>query len=137
MGDEFYGVIKLITGEEIFALISVEENDLGNPIVMVQTPVTMKVLSHAHGQYVKIRPWLELADEDMYLINYDRVITMTQVKDSDLIGFYKRYLKDDEVDIELDGKVKLHENMGFISTVDDARKKLEDIFKNINKPEED
>ena len=137
MGDEFYGVIKLITGEEIFALISVEENDHGNPVVLVQTPVTMKVLSHAHGQYVKIKPWLELADEDMYLINYDRVITMTQVKDSDLIGFYKRYLKDDEVDIELDGKVKLHENMGFISTVDDARKKLEDIFKNINKPEED
>jgi len=137
MGEEFYGVIKLITGEEIFALISVEENDHGNPVVMVQTPVVMKVLSHAHGQYVKIKPWLELADEDMYLINYDRVITMTQVKDSDLIGFYERYLKDDEVDIELDGKVKLHKNMGFISTVDDARKKLEDIFKNTNKPKED
>ena len=137
MGEEFYGVIKLITGEEIFALISVEENDHGNPVVLVQTPVVMKVLSHAHGQYVKIKPWLELADEDMYLINYDRVVTMTQVKDSDLIGFYERYLKDDEVDIELDGKVKLHENMGFISTVDDARKKLEDIFKNTNKPEED
>ena len=137
MTEEFYGVIKLITGEEIFALISVEENDHGNPVVMVQTPVVMKVLSHAHGQYVKIKPWLELADEDMYLINYDRVITMTQVKDSDLIGFYERYLKDDEVDIELDGKVKLHKNMGFISTVDDARKKLEDIFKNTNKPKED
>ena len=137
MGEEFYGVIKLVTGEEIFALISVEENDHGNPVVLVQTPVVMKVLSHAHGQYVKIKPWLELADEDMYLINYDRVVTMTQVKDSYLIGFYERYLKDDEVDIELDGKVKLHENMGFISTVDDARKKLEDIFKNTNKPEED
>tara|TARA_B100000475_G_C14712924_1_gene194071 strand:+ start:42 stop:455 length:414 start_codon:yes stop_codon:yes gene_type:complete len=137
MEEEFYGVIKLVTGEEIFALISVEENDHGNPVVLVQTPVVMKVLSHAHGQYVKIKPWLELADEDMYLINYDRVVTMTQVKDSDLIGFYERYLKDDEVDIELDGKVKLHENMGFISTVDDARKKLEDIFKNTNKPEED
>ena len=137
MGEEFYGVIKLVTGEEIFALISVEENDHGNPVVSVQTPVVMKVLSHAHGQYVKIKPWLELADEDMYLINYDRVVTMTQVKDSDLIGFYERYLKDDEVDIELDSKVQLHENMAFISTVDDARKKLEDIFKNTNKPEED
>ena len=136
MGEEFYGVIKLITGEEIFALISVEENDHGNPVVLVQTPVVMKVLSHAHGQYVKIKPWLELADEDMYLINYDRVITMTQVKDSELIGFYERYLKDDEVDIELDGKVKLHENMGFISTVDDARKKLEDIFKDTNNNKE-
>ena len=129
MEEEFYGVIKLVTGEEIFALISVEENDHGNPVVLVQTPVVMKVLSHAHGQYVKIKPWLELADEDMYLINYDRVVTMTQVKDSDLIGFYERYLKDDEVDIELDGKVNINSQMGFISTVEDARKNLEAIFK--------
>ena len=129
MGEEFYGVIKLVTGEEIFALISVEENDLGNLIVMVQTPVTMKVLSHAHGQYVKIKPWLELADEDMYLISYDRIITMSQVKDSQMINFYTRYLEEDGLDFELDGKVKLHENMGFISAVEDARKKSEVIFK--------
>ena len=136
MGEEFHGVIKLVTGEEIFGLISVEENDLGNPIVLVQTPVTMKVLSHAHGQYVKIKPWLELADEDMYLINYDRIITMSQVKDSQMIHFYKRYLEEDGLDFEIDGKVKLQEGMGFISTVDDARKKLEDIFKNTNNNKE-
>jgi len=136
MGEEFHGVIKLVTGEEIFGLISVEENDLGNPIVLVQTPVTMKVLSHAHGQYVKIKPWLELADEDMYLIAYDRIITMSQVKDSQMIDFYTRYLEEDGLDFELDGKVKLQEGMGFISTVDDARKKLEDIFKNTNNNKE-
>jgi len=129
MTEEFYGVIKLITGEEIFALISVEENDLGNPIIMVQTPVTMKVLSNGHGQYVKIKPWLELADEDMYLINYDRIITMTEVKNNEMVTFYKRYLEEDDLDFEIDGKVKLQETMGFISTVDDARKKLEVIFK--------
>ena len=136
MGEEFYGVIKLITGEEIFALISVEENDHGNPVVLVQTPVVMKVLGHAHGQYVKIKPWLELADEDMYLINYDRIITMSQVKDSQMINFYTRYMEEDGLDFELDGKVKLQEGMGFISTVDDARKKLEDIFKNTNNNKE-
>ena len=48
MGDEFYGSIKLITGEEIFALISIDEND-GSPIVMVQSPVIMKVLTHGAG----------------------------------------------------------------------------------------
>ena len=135
MGEEFHGVIKLVTGEEIFGLISVEENDLGNPVVLVQTPVTMKVLSHGAGQYVKIKPWLELADEDMFVINYDRIITMSQVKDSQMIDFYTRYLEEDGLDFEIDGKVKLHENMGFISTVEDARKKLENIFKNTNNKE--
>ena len=136
MQEEFHGVVKLITGEEIFALISVEENDHGNPVILVQTPVTMKVLSNGHGQYVKIKPWLELADEDMYLINYDRIITMTEVKNNEMVTFYKRYLEEDDLDFELDGKVKLQEGMGFISTVDDARKKLEDIFKNTNNNKE-
>ena len=27
MGDEFHAVLKLITGEEIFSLVSVDEND--------------------------------------------------------------------------------------------------------------
>ena len=128
MGEEFYGVIKLITGEEIFAMITVEENDHGNPVILVQTPVTMKVLSNGHGQYVKIKPWLELADEDMFIINYDRIITMTEVKNNEMVTFYKRYLEEDDLDFEIDGKVKLQEGMGFISTVEDARKNLEKIF---------
>tara|TARA_B100000131_G_C17880971_1_gene518304 strand:+ start:72 stop:485 length:414 start_codon:yes stop_codon:yes gene_type:complete len=128
MGDEFYGAIKLITGEEIFALISIDEND-GNPIVMVQSPVIMKVLTHGAGQYVKIKPWLELPDEDMFLIVYDRIITMSEVKDKQIIHFYERYLNDDEVDIEMDGKVRISDQIGYVSTVEDARKNLENIFK--------
>ena len=128
MGDEFYGSIKLITGEEIFALISIDEND-GNPIVMVQSPVIMKVLTHGAGQYVKIKPWLELPDEDMFLIVYDRIITMSEVKDKQIIHFYERYLNDDEVDIEMDGKVRISDQIGYVSTVEDARKNLEAIFK--------
>ena len=128
MGEEFHAVLKLITGEEIFALVAIDEND-GDPIIMLQSPVIMKMMQNPTGQYVKIKPWLELADEDMYLISYDRIITMSQVKDSQMINFYTRYLEEDGLDFELDGKVKLHENMGFISTVEDARKKLEVIFK--------
>ena len=128
MGEEFYGSIKLITGEEIFALISIDENN-GSPIVMVQSPVIMKVLTHGAGQYVKIKPWLELPDEDIFLIVYDRIITMSEVKDKQIIHFYERYLNDDEVDIEMDGKVRISDQMGYVSTVEDARKSLEAIFK--------
>ena len=53
-----------------------------------------------------------------------------------MVTFYKRYLEEDDLDFEIDGKVKLQEGMGFISTVDDARKKLEDIFKNTNNNKE-
>ena len=127
MSDEFYGVIKLVTGEEIFALCSVDENN-GTPMVLVQSPVTMKVLSNGTGQYVKVKPWLELATEDIYLINYERIITMSEVKDKKMIEFYDRYLEEDDVDVEIDGKVSINEKMGYLSTVSEARKMLEKLY---------
>ena len=128
MGEEFYGVIKLITGEEIFATISIDEND-GDPIIMVQDPVIMKVLQNPTGHYVKVRPWLELPEDNIFLLKYEKIITMTEVTDTQMINFYERYLFNDDVDIELDGRVQLNTNLGFISTVEDARKKLEELYK--------
>ena len=128
MGEEFYGVIKLITGEEIFATISIDEND-GDPIIMVQDPVIMKVLQNPTGHYVKVRPWLELPEDNIFLLKYEKIITMTEVTDTQMINFYERYLFNDDVDIELDGRVQLNTNLGFISTVEDARKTLEELYK--------
>ncbi len=128
MEDEFYGVIKLTTGEEIFAMISIDEND-GDPVIMLQSPVVMKVYQNPTGQYVKIKPWLEIPEEDIFLLKYDKIITMTEVKNEQMIQFYDRYLSDDDFDFEIDGRVNLSDHMGLLSTVEDARKKLEDIYK--------
>ncbi len=128
MGEEFHGVIKLITGEEIFATISIDEND-GDPIIMVQDPVIMKVLQNPTGQYVKVRPWLELPEDNIFLLKYEKIITMTEVKDSQMIEFYQRYLNDDSLDIEFDGRVKLNPRLGLITTVEESRRRLEEIYK--------
>ena len=134
MGDEFYAVLKLITGEEIFALVSVDEND-GDPIIMLSNPVVMKMLYNGVGQYVKVRPWLELPTEDLFLMKYDKIITMSEISDKQMIKFYNRYLNEDDVDIELDGKVSLNPKMGLLTTVEDARQSLENIFNsNTDKP---
>tara|TARA_Y100000766_G_C18693602_1_gene500699 strand:+ start:153 stop:557 length:405 start_codon:yes stop_codon:yes gene_type:complete len=128
MGEEFHGVIKLVTGEEIFAMISIDEND-GDPIIMIQDPVIMKVLQNPTGQYVKVRPWLELPEDNIFLLKYEKIITMTEVKDSQMIEFYQRYLNDDSLDMEFDGRVKLNPRLGLITTVEESRRRLEEIYK--------
>jgi len=134
MGEEFHAVLKLITGEEIFALVSVDEND-GDSIIMLSNPVIMKMMHSPAGQYVKVKPWLELPDQDLFLIKYDKIVTMSEITDKQMIRFYERYLSEDDIDIELDGKVSLNDKMGLLSTVEDARQSLESIFKNnIDKP---
>ena len=47
---DFYATIKLITGEEIFALVSVD-NEEDEPVIIMQNPVIMKVLSSSFDLY--------------------------------------------------------------------------------------
>ena len=128
MGEEFYAAIKLVTGEEIFALVCIDDND-GDPIIILQNPVIMKVVNNHIGQYVKVKPWMEIPTDDFFIVKYDKIVTMTEVKESQMITFYERYINDEDVDIELDGKVQISNKMGYISTVEDARKTLENIFR--------
>ena len=58
---------------------------------------------------------------------------MTETKDTKIIKIYERYLNDDD-SIELyksSGEVKVSNEMGYISSVEDARKKLEELYKGI------
>ena len=134
---DFHATIKLITGEEIFALVSVDNSE-DEPVIIMQNPVIMKVLSTGRGQMMKIRPWLEVPGDDVYIIKYDKVITISEVKDKMIISMYQTYCQEGDFDFGtfVDENIKTdkrnHEvtkKMGYISTVEDARKKLEELFK--------
>tara|TARA_Y100001937_G_C6917986_1_gene240465 strand:+ start:162 stop:569 length:408 start_codon:yes stop_codon:yes gene_type:complete len=128
MGEEFHAVIKLVTGEEIFSLVCVDEND-GDPILLLMNPVVMKVMRNHVGQYVKVKPWMEIPTDELYVIKYDKIITMTEVKEDKVIQFYEKYLNEEDTDFDDDGRTKITDKMGYISTVDDARKMLENLYK--------
>ena len=135
MGDEFYAIIKLVSGEELLALVSIDEND-GDPLVVMQNPITMKVLHSSHGMHIKVKSWLEMASDDFFIVKPDKIITMTETTDDRLIDIYTNYIEDeDSIDVynpqeeKTSGKVKPSSKMGYIATVEEARKHLEDIFK--------
>jgi hypothetical protein len=138
MGDEFYAIIKLTSGEEILSIVSVDEND-GDPLLLLQNPITMKVYNTHHGVHIKVKSWIEMSSDDIFIIKPDRIITMTETTDDRLIDIYTSYINDDEddgVDVyrasneKESGPTRPSKKMGYISSVEDARKKLEDIFNN-------
>ena len=44
MGEEFYAIIKLVSGEEIFAMVCVEEREEEEePILLLHHPIRMAV----------------------------------------------------------------------------------------------
>ena len=130
MGEEFYCSLKLVSGEEIFSLIMIDEND-GDPIIILQNPVIMKMQQTTNGIILKIKPWMEVPNDDFYFIKFDKVITMTEVTDNISIRYYEKYLTNESLESDSNGKVNLTNKMGYISSVEDARNNLEKIFKGL------
>ena len=132
MGDEFYAIIKLVSGEEILSLVFVDEND-GDPVLVLQNPVTMKSYNNQHGMYLKVKPWMELSDDDFFIVKLDKIITMTETTDKRILDIYNNYIEDDDsIDVyNPSGQVKPSSKMGYLSSVEDARKSLERIFKGL------
>ena len=95
------------------------------------------MIYNPNGHYVKIKQWIELCDDDMYMIKLDKIITVTETKDEKIIEIYNRFLEDNKEPLELkpskqplsQGPVVPDSRMGYVSSVEDARKKLETIYK--------
>ena len=139
MGDEFYAIIKLVSGEEIFSMVCTDTNE-EDTILLLHHPVIMNMIQSSKGSFIKVTPWMEMTDDDMFAVKLDKIITMTETNDKKLIQVYKHYI--DDIDSEKDsitldmyksgGKVNISNKMGYISSVEEARNSLEKIF-NINK----
>lgn len=133
MQEEFYAIIKLISGEEVFALVSVDDSG-DESVIILQSPVTMKTFNHHGTSLVKIKPWVEMSSEDIFVIRYDKIITMTETSDQKIIEVYDRYLSDDDDDERpllknSSSKVNISQKMGYVTSVEEARRHLEDMFK--------
>tara|TARA_B100000214_G_scaffold282613_1_gene212262 strand:+ start:222 stop:644 length:423 start_codon:yes stop_codon:yes gene_type:complete len=131
MGEEFYAIIKLVSGEEIMSVVMADDNN-DEVILILQNPVTMQMYQNGVGHYIKVKPWMDLNDEDMHIIKLDKVITMSETTNKKLISVYDNFVKTSDEQIKIppiDGKVKPNSKMGYVSSVEDARKKLEEIFK--------
>jgi len=129
MQEEFYSIIKLVSGEEVLSLISIDDND-GDPLVILQNPIIMKMVESPQGLYIKVKSWMELSSDDFFIIRPDKIITMTETKDKNLIEVYNNYIEDNN-SIEVhtpSGKVKPSSKMGYVSSVEEARKSLENLY---------
>tara|TARA_B100000282_G_scaffold244269_1_gene187419 strand:+ start:264 stop:689 length:426 start_codon:yes stop_codon:yes gene_type:complete len=139
MGDEFYAIIKLVSGEEIFSMVCSDSNE-DDPILLLHHPVIMNMIQSPKGSFIKVTPWMEMTDDDMFAVRLDKIITMTETSDKKLIQVYKHYIEDidnennqDTLDMyKFGGKVDISNQMGYISSVEEARSSLEKIF-NLNK----
>ena len=92
MEDDFYATIKFKCGDEIFAKVAATEEDdrtlliLSNPIVVEEVKIRGKITGY------KFEPWLKTTTEDMFIVNMDDVLTMSESSDVEMIVNYQEFI---------------------------------------------
>ena len=125
--DEFYATLKLNSGEEIYAKVAASEEE-GRTMLILHSPITIVEVKQK-GSMVgyKVEPWLKTTKDDMFIINMDKVITLTESTDLEIISVYQQFVQD--MARSKSGVPKLSRRMGYVSSVNDAKDILEKIYK--------
>ena len=97
-------------------------------MLIVHNPITICEVKSKSGLVgYKVEPWLKTTREDMFIINMDNVLTLSESFDMEMIGMYQNFLQDFRRDAQ--NNTKLNRKMGYLATVKDAKKDLERIQK--------
>mgnify|MGYP003133792725 FL=1 len=132
--EEFYGVFKLVSGEEVLGKAVLTE-DQGESLVFIQEPVCIQFIDKEINEKKLARAigfskWQQLSDEDFYIIREKDIITVSSMN-KEVIFMYEAYVHG------ADGfgkprpqmKTDLSKTSGYVGRIDEARKKFEKIFK--------
>ncbi len=117
---EFLAALKLVSGEEILAVITSVHDDNGDYLI-VENPIEVEeVMLQGNKQGAKVSPWMKFSREEEFIIPKDKVITVVEV-DTEVQVFYAMSLR------RLNGDI-ITDATGRIATVEEARAKLDNIF---------
>jgi hypothetical protein len=122
--DDFYCTIKFKCGDEVFAKVAASEEEdrtmllVSNPIVVEEITIRGQVTGY------KFEPWLKTTKDDMFVINLEDVLTMSESEDIEMILYYQDYVrKSNKTNYS-----KLDRKMGYLSSVNDAKEVLEKLY---------
>lgn len=131
---EFYGVVKLVSGEEIMGNIIATEEE-GDTILFINDPATPTMTPVEKdgniAMAVGLSKWMMWSDEDFYIVQEPDIVTIAPMS-MEAVMMYKLWLRKENGDTE-DFETPMNENMGLKGKVSDARKKLEDQWRKNSK----
>lgn len=129
MEEEFYASIKLMSGEEIVAKVSYDNDE---DVLIIENPRLVNVIEMKKGKSnmkgFTFDAWMAATYDEMFIIKKDHILTITEL-DTKIKKFYTRFLQKENGEIEDTTKVDIKHQRGYMSSVKEARKSLEELFK--------
>ena len=128
--EDFYCTLKLKSGEEIFAKVAASDED-NRTMLLVSNPIVVSEVKGKSGiTGYRVEPWLKTTTEDMFIINLDNILTMSESSDIEMIMMYQDYVrKSNKGGGNIENNSKLNRRMGYLGNTRDVKDILEKIFK--------
>ena len=134
--EEFYGVFKLMNGEEILGrAVLTKEEGTNESLVFIQDPVACQVINkeideNKVARGIGFAPWQQMSDEEFFIIREKDIITIATMK-KDIVLMYEAYILGDDANEERKKRRRLglNKNLGFIGKIYHARDLFEKIYK--------
>ena len=128
MEDDFYASLKLISGEEVFAKVVACDED-NRILLLLHNPVLMNRISLPGSNICagyKVEPWMKTNEEDMFVLDMKNILTLVECNDIEMIAIHQRYVEESSQE---GNRSSIDRRMGYISSVKDAKKMLEQLYK--------
>jgi len=135
--EEFYGVFKLVSGEEILSKAILTE-DAGETIIFLTNPVTLESFTREldDGKVARglgFSHWMQMSDEDFFIVREKDIVSLATMS-KETVLMYEAYING-ETPVKSDRKkVAPQKEMGYLGSIDDARKLFEKLYKNPSQP---
>ena len=123
--DEFLASIKLVSGEEILSKVVIDSED--NQKIMIDNPVICEEVRSPGANIpmgYKFEPWMKLSDEECFILNLDKVITLSEIKDELVLDTYRQIVSSGFKRTHPD----LSRDMGYINSVEKSRNIIEKLY---------
>ena len=123
--DDFYCTLKLkYSGEEIFAKVAASDEGDRTLLLVSNQVIIEEVKMRNHIAGYKFEPWIKTSSEDMYVLNLNDVLTMSESEDMEMICYYQDFVKK----VNKKNRIKMNRKMGYLSNIEDAKEALEKIY---------
>ena len=123
--DDFFATIKLKCGDEIFCKVAAsDEGD--RTMLLISNPVCVEeIKTRGTTTGYKLEPWLKTSSEDLFMIDLNDVLTMSESEDIQMIIMYQDYVRKSNKS----NYSKLDRKMGYLGNVKDTKEVLEKLYK--------
>ena len=133
--EEFYGVFKLVSGEEVLGKAVLTE-DNGETLSFIQNPVCTLVVNKETEDGRQVRgvgfaKWMQFSDEDFYILREKDVLTVSSMS-KEVTFMYEAFIQSEnkgKPPKKDHSKINPQPEMGYLGKIDEARNLFEKLFK--------